>query len=210
MVLAGAGGHAIELLDICERLSLTGGLAFFQDQEPQPEPVFGKYPIISSPAALHETFLRDPRFVLGVGSPAGRKSLLEKMTAAGGQPFSLIAPTAQIGTNQVVLGEGLNVMDYAVLTARLTVGNGTLVHIHVSIHHDVVIGNFCELSPGCRILGNVKLGDEVRIGAGAVLLPGIRVGSGAVVGAGAVVTRNVNDGETVLGVPARVVHQRTT
>lgn len=206
MVIAGAGGHAVELLDICERLSLTDGLAFFQDQDLQQEPVFGKYPVLGSHNELQEVFRHDPRFILGVGSPAGRKALLEKMTAAGGQPFSLIAPTAQIGTNEVQLGEGLNVMDYAVLTARLSVGKGTLVHIHVSIHHDVMIGNYCELSPGCRILGKVRLGDEVRIGAGAILLPGIQIGSGAVVGAGAVVTRNVNDGETVMGVPARVVN----
>lgn len=41
------------------------------------------------------------------------------------------------------------------------------------------------------------------IGSGAVILPGVTIGERAVVGAGAVVTRDVPDGATVVGNPAR-------
>jgi UDP-2-acetamido-3-amino-2,3-dideoxy-glucuronate N-acetyltransferase len=41
------------------------------------------------------------------------------------------------------------------------------------------------------------------IGSGAVILCGIRIGERALIGAGAVVTRDVADGEVVVGVPAR-------
>jgi acetyltransferase-like isoleucine patch superfamily enzyme len=42
------------------------------------------------------------------------------------------------------------------------------------------------------------------IGSGAVVLCGVTIGENAMVGAGAVVTRDVADGATVAGVPARV------
>jgi acetyltransferase-like isoleucine patch superfamily enzyme len=42
------------------------------------------------------------------------------------------------------------------------------------------------------------------IGSGAVILCGVTIGEGAMVGAGAVVTRDVPDGATVAGVPARL------
>ena len=49
---------------------------------------------------------------------------------------------------------------------------------------------------------------RASIGSGAIILGGVRIGAGALVGAGAVVTRDVAPGETVAGVPARVLTLR--
>jgi len=46
------------------------------------------------------------------------------------------------------------------------------------------------------------------IGSGAVILCGITIGARAMIGAGAVVTHDVADGDTVVGVPARVILMR--
>jgi UDP-2-acetamido-3-amino-2,3-dideoxy-glucuronate N-acetyltransferase len=43
------------------------------------------------------------------------------------------------------------------------------------------------------------------IGSGAVVMCGVTIGENAMIGAGAVVTRDVAGGETVAGVPARVI-----
>jgi maltose O-acetyltransferase len=49
----------------------------------------------------------------------------------------------------------------------------------------------------------VSIGQNVWIGGGAIILPGVTIGDDAVVGAGAVVTRDVPQGVTVVGNPAR-------
>ena len=46
---------------------------------------------------------------------------------------------------------------------------------------------------------------RASIGSGATILCGVIIGEGALVGAGAVVTKDVPDGATVVGNPARVV-----
>jgi acetyltransferase-like isoleucine patch superfamily enzyme len=50
-----------------------------------------------------------------------------------------------------------------------------------------------------------RVGRAASIGSGAVILCGVTIGEGALVGAGAVVTRDVAPGETVAGVPARLM-----
>lgn len=47
------------------------------------------------------------------------------------------------------------------------------------------------------------------IGAGACILGNIRIGEGAVIGANAVVLRDVPDGAVAVGVPAKIIKQRS-
>jgi putative colanic acid biosynthesis acetyltransferase WcaF len=51
----------------------------------------------------------------------------------------------------------------------------------------------------------IVVGRQAFVGLRAIVLPGVTLGRGAVVGAGAVVTRNVADGVTVAGNPARAL-----
>lgn len=206
MVIAGAGGHAKELVGILEEIQYPHAIFLFNDlRSTQGEKLFDRYEILTHAMAVQKIFLKDPSFALGVGKPTLRKDLCDKLTAAGGILQSIVSPFAHIGHNDIFLAEGLNIMTGAVITASVKIGKGTLVHIGCSVHHDTVVGEFCELSPGCRILGKARLGSYVSVGAGAVVLPGIQVGDHAVIGAGAVVTKDVASGITVVGSPARKI-----
>lgn len=55
--------------------------------------------------------------------------------------------------------------------------------------------------------GRPTIGDDVRIMTGATVFGGIRVGNHVTIGAGAVVMKDVPDGCTVVGNPARIVRQ---
>ncbi len=51
----------------------------------------------------------------------------------------------------------------------------------------------------------IVVGEHAFVGLRAIILPGVTLGKKSVVGAGAVVTRNVADGKTVAGNPARTL-----
>jgi acetyltransferase-like isoleucine patch superfamily enzyme len=83
------------------------------------------------------------------------------------------------------------------------IGKGTLINTGAHLHHDIEIGDFCEIAPAALLLGKAKLGSHVFVGAGAIILPGITVGKNVVIGAGAIVTKNISDNQKVKGNPAK-------
>jgi len=68
---------------------------------------------------------------------------------------------------------------------------------NIFIEHQVTIGAEKQQAP--------VLGDDLFIGAGAKILGAVRLGNNVKVGANAVVTKDVPDGATVVGIPARVI-----
>lgn len=207
MLIAGASGHAIEILSILRNETPEINPVFFDDTNSPVHKTIARYQILRTLEEAKFYFDTNPGFILGVGKPTSRKILFEKLNALGGELKSIISNHALIGIHEVTLDRGLNIFPFASLAACVFIGLGTLIHSHVSVHHDCIIGEFCELSPGCRVLGNVRIEDNVSLGAGSVILPGRRIGAGAIVGAGAVVTKDVEPNTVVVGVPAKLLHK---
>lgn len=126
--------------------------------------------------------------------------------------YVVILPKAVIGDDCNICSHCLIEND-VVLGDRVTVKSGVQLWDGLRVGDDVFIGpnvtftNDRHPRSGCRDfeLLATHLEKGCSIGAGAVILPGIRIGQGAMVGAGAVVTKDVPDGATVVGNPARLV-----
>jgi acetyltransferase-like isoleucine patch superfamily enzyme len=112
-----------------------------------------------------------------------------------------IAAFVEIGGSKI--GHNCRIQAFAYLCPGVTLGNHVFIGPHVSFTND--------RNPLASMFGEdfnpipTVVKDYAAIGAGAVILPGVIIGEYATVGAGAVVTKNVPDGVTVVGCPARVV-----
>lgn len=78
----------------------------------------------------------------------------------------------------------------------------------IVIHPAAKIGANCLLFQQVTLAGEVTLGHHVDIGAGAKILGPLTIQNAASVGANAVVTKNVDAGDTVVGIPAKTIHYK--
>ncbi|BDC98606.1 acetyltransferase [Persicobacter psychrovividus] len=205
MVVIGAGGHASETLDVILLNEYNEKFAFFDDVNDLTKwPIsFEHYGKIRSKESLGKYFKKKPQFVLGVGGVHVREKLYDLAVKMEGDPYTLVAVNSTVSRQNTTIGLGCSIMQYAFVGPSVHIGKGTLINTRANIHHDVVIGNFCEIAPNALLLGRAKIGSNVFVGAGAVILPGVVIGDNCRIGAGAVVTRDVPSNLTVKGNPAK-------
>jgi bifunctional UDP-N-acetylglucosamine pyrophosphorylase/glucosamine-1-phosphate N-acetyltransferase len=136
-------------------------------------------------------------------------------------PFTVISGDVTIGANCQV-GPFTHLRPGTVLDDGIEVGafveikeshleTGTIAR-HLAYLGNASVGRDVNIGAGA-ITANfdgdrkneTQIGDRARIGAGAIMVAPVKIGQDAVVGAGAVITRgkHVEDGDTVVGVPAR-------
>jgi len=121
-------------------------------------------------------------------------------------PFAKLRPGTEIA-------EDVHIGSFAELV-RSKVGRGTRVP-HVSYLGDTDLGADANIGAG-TITANfdgtkknrTEIGDGAFVGVDTMLVAPVKVGKGARTGAGSVVTKDVPDGATAVGVPARVVRTK--
>ena len=74
MVIAGARGHALEILGVLHENKYVGKLYLFDDvnEVEDGSMVFGKFPVINSVEKLASLFINDSNFIIGTGGTTRR------------------------------------------------------------------------------------------------------------------------------------------
>lgn len=122
-------------------------------------------------------------------------------------PRATVGPMAHLRGNAVI-GEDGRIGNF-VEVKKSTLGRGTKAS-HLTYLGDATIGEDTNIGAGtitCNYDGVRKhethIGDRVKIGSDTMLVAPVKVGDDAATGAGSVVTKDVAEGELVIGVPAR-------
>ena len=191
MILYGASGHGKV---IKESIEACGGIveAFVDDN-----------PAISELAGLpvrHSVAGAD-KVIVSIGVNRTRKMIAQRLNCEFGtaiHPSAVVSPSAKIG-------EGSVVMAGAVINAGAVIGKHCIVNTGATVDHDVVLGDYVHVAPGANISGATHIGEGTWIGVGSCVIQCLNIGSWTTVGAGAVVVKDVPDGVTVVGNPARIL-----
>jgi acetyltransferase-like isoleucine patch superfamily enzyme len=118
---------------------------------------------------------------------------------------AMIGDDCIIGQN-VYIGPDVRIGENCKIQNNAYLPEGVVIESHVFIGPSVTFTNVKYPDARLEQKGaflSTKVMKSAVIGAGATILPGLTLGMGCFVGAGSVVTKSVDDGETVVGNPAR-------
>lgn len=211
IAIYGAGGLGREIALMIEQINARGAvwnlIGFFDDGKAVGGLVDG-LPVLGGMNEING-YADRLNVVLCVAEPSIRKKLKEAISNERIRFPYLLHPAAMRGHAVYnKFGEGVIITAGNILTTGIQIDGFAIVNLSCTIGHDVRIGPYSTLMPSCSISGEVRIGEEVLIGSGARILPGVSVGDKSKVGAGAVVLADVPPGETVVGVPGRIVNRK--
>ena len=104
-----------------------------------------------------------------------------------------------------MVGPGSVIFANSVVQSSVNIGVGCIVNTSSTVDHDCFLDDGVHICPGAHLAGHVHVGQLSLIGIGASIIQGIRIGSNVTVGAGAAVVRDLPNGITAVGVPARIL-----
>jgi len=201
--VVGGGGHAKVVIASLREIGYRVLGVFDDDPSKLGSTIFGIRVI--GPASIIEDFSGKGQFVLAIGDNDRRRTLADAHHKV--KWVTVVHPTAYVHSS-VQLGFGTVVFAGAVIQPGTVIGKHSIINTAATVDHDCSIADFVHLAPGSHIAGGVTVGAGSMLGIGSSVIPNRRIGAGVVVGAGAVVINDIEDGMTVVGVPARSIEDR--
>lgn len=203
LIIIGAGGMGRTLFDIA-RESMGYGEIFdikgYLDDNTHALDNYDNYPPVIGTIAGYD-IQKDDVFTFSIGGDSRRKCI-ESLLERNAEFINLIHKTARIGTN-VAIGDGNIIAAYTTLGADSCIGDYNLIQSYSVIGHDARIGSFNRIDTQVMCVGGIRIGDQVTIHTSAVINHNVTLGNESKVGACSFVLRNVKEGVTVFGIPAK-------
>lgn len=199
IILIGGFHEVIELCEL-EGISITGII----DSDRQGS--YMGYDILGTDSDAGELFkvYGNIPLLVCLDQPELRMRVVERYQKTGFK-FSNLFSSNAILSKSARFGTGVFIQRFVNVSLNATIGDFVRLNTMANVMHDCTIGNYTTIAPNAVLLGNVSIGAQTYIGSNSTILPGISIGNKVKIGAGAVVTRDVEDGKTMVGNPAREI-----
>lgn len=200
IIIIGASGFALEAMWLAEECG-HNVIGFLDDASEKQNAMVLEKPVLGT--IEHWIKFKECHFIVAIGSPRSRKSVVEKMKRLGFPMFASLIHPSVIKSRHTTIGEGTLICAGCILTVNIVIGEHCIININSTIGHEVKIGNFSTIAPIVAISGNVTLEDFTEVGTGASIKQGISIERGAMLGMGSVLTKNIPRFKIYAGNPAK-------
>ncbi len=171
--------------------------------------------VVGANSVIGENSLVYPNVTIRENVKIGRNVIVHSGAVIGSDGFGF----ARDGTKHHKIPQigGVQIEDDVEIGANVTIdratlgvtriGRGSKIDNLVQIAHNVNIGENCIIAAQVGISGSTQIGDESMLGGQVGVGGHIKIGKRVMVGAQSGVTKDIVDGTTVFGYPAREIHK---
>ena len=143
------------------------------------------------------------KFLICLGTPSAREKVCKKIRERNYGLATWVHPRAEVAAG-VQIGEGSIIFD-CYLDVGVMVGENNLIYKNAVIGHDSVLMDHCVVSVGSFIGGHCVLEKKVYFGPCAAARDQVHIGECATVGINAAVFKDVPEGSSAIGNPAKIM-----
>jgi sugar O-acyltransferase (sialic acid O-acetyltransferase NeuD family) len=211
ILIVGAGGHGQVVADILLRMkefdALVDPIGYLGDNVDLHRRELLGIPVLESVNQISS--VPHDGIVVALGDNKVRERIFRELRTNGENlviarhPRVVIAPDVHIGPGTMICAG-------VVVNPAADIGSDVILNTGCTIEHHNRIGDHVHIAPGAHLGGEVSIGAGSLVGIGATVMPGRHVGARCIVGAGALVQKDIPDGSTAIGIPARIVKKLAT
>jgi sugar O-acyltransferase (sialic acid O-acetyltransferase NeuD family) len=204
-LLIGSSGHAKVAIEIVEQYKDFCLLGLIDSFRTAGEITSG-YPVLGTEDDIPKLIAiqKITHFFVAIGDNYQRQKMTDKIhkIAPSLILITLIHKSA-IVSPKVSIGQGTIVMAGAVINVDTRIGKGCIINTQSSIDHECDIADYCSIAPRAVLGGRVGCHLRSVVSIGATVLQKIIIQKDTIIGAGAVVIRDCNAESIYIGCPAK-------
>lgn len=146
----------------------------------------------------------EKKYILGIGDNKMRQKAGNYIISKQKELLNVLHPSSSI-SRTCLMGIGNFISKNVSINPLVKLGDLCIINTGAIIEHECSISNGVHIAPGAVLAGNVSVGELSFIGANAVVKQGVRIGKNVIVGAGTVVLKDIEDHQTIVGNPGRIL-----
>ena len=184
IVLLGAGGHCISVIDIIENGNDFNILGIL-DSNVKKNNILG-HKILGGDNLISDLVNENTYFLITVGqikSYSVRKNIAKTLKENNAKLATVISPLAYVSKHAYV-EEGTVIMNHAIVNAKAKIGKNCIINTKSNIEHGVSIEDFCHISTCAVVNGDCVVGKGSFIGSNATISNGITIKENSIISAG--------------------------
>lgn len=203
--IIGSGGFAKEVYWLLIEAGFENAVDCFME----PDEYWQKKEVLGLPVKKQSEFNAEKNYaVIGIGDSKIREKVVYRQLPAETEYPVIIHPSARI-SKWVNIGRGSIICAGNIITCDISIGEFATINLGCTIGHDTIIGRFFTANPSVNISGSCTIGDFVNAGTNAAIRQGISICNDVVIGMGAIVIKDISEGGTYIGNPARLLSKQT-